>query len=303
VRPNVAFGFAMLNVNDVVPLSGSVVAPKALVMLGGVPTDKLAVAVFPVPPLVEDTGPDMLVKEPAVAPSTFATTVHELFTAMPPPTKLMLVPPAVAKAVPPQVFARPFGVATTKPVGSVSANATPASATVLAAGFVIVKVSDVVPFNAIDVGLNALAIDGGATTASVAVAVFPVPPLVELTAPDVFVNEPGVAASTFATTVHELFPAIVPPVKLMLVPPAVAEAAPPQLFVKPFGVATTKPVGSVSLNATPLSATVLPVGLVIVNVSALVPFTGMELGLNPLAIDGGATTVKVAVLLAAPGPL
>src|SRR5262249_57885832 len=114
---------------------------------------------------------------PEVFPVTFATTVQELFTAMLPPVRLMLVPPAVADAAPPQLFVKPFGVATTNPVGSVSLNATPASATVLAAGFVMVKVSVLVPFNGIELGLKALAIDGGATTVSVSLAVFPVPPL------------------------------------------------------------------------------------------------------------------------------
>src|SRR5215468_5718030 len=219
-----------------------------------------------------------------------------------PPVKLMLVPAGAAAAVPPQLLVKPFGVATTSPVGSVSLNATPVSATVFAAGFVIVKVNVLVPFNGIELGLKALAIDGGATTVSVSLAVFPVPPLVEDTAPEVFVNAPAAVPVTFTTTVQELLTAMLPPVRLMLVPPAAAEAEPPQLFVKPFGVATTNPVGSVSLNATPASATVLAAGFVMVKVSVLVPFNGIELGLKALAIDGGATTVRVAVLLVVPVP-
>src|SRR5215470_10951489 len=136
-----------------------------------------------------------------------------------PPVRLMLVPPDVADAVPPQVLVKPFGVATFSPVGSVSLNATPLSATVLAAGFVIVKVNVLVPFNGIELGLNPLAIDGGATTVSVSLAVFPVPPLVDDTAPEVFVNPPAVPPVTFTTSVQELLTAMLPPVKLMLVPP------------------------------------------------------------------------------------
>jgi hypothetical protein len=51
------------------------------------------------------------------------------------------VAPAAAVAVPPQSLVGL--VATTSPAGSVSGNATPTSATVLAAGLVMVKVSDV----------------------------------------------------------------------------------------------------------------------------------------------------------------
>src|SRR5215468_9378592 len=105
-----------------------------------------------------------------------------------PPVKLMLVPAGAAAAVPPQLLVKPFGVATTSPVGSVSLNATPLCATVLAAGLVMVKVSVLVPFSGIELGLNALAILGGATTVSVSVAVLPVPPSFELTAPDVLVK-------------------------------------------------------------------------------------------------------------------
>src|SRR5881227_3369603 len=96
----------------------------------------------------------------------------------------MLLPPAVATAVPPQVSLNPLGVATTSPAGNVSVNDTPASATVLAAGFVIVNVNAETPFTVIDAGLNAFVIEGGATTASIAVLlVVPVPPSVEVIAP------------------------------------------------------------------------------------------------------------------------
>ena len=45
--------------------------------------------------------------------------------------------------------------------------------------------------------------------------------------------------------------ATVPPVSETLPEPAVAVGVPEQVFVNPFGVATTNPVGKVSLNATP----------------------------------------------------
>jgi len=54
-------GFWMVNVSEVVPFSGMLAAPNALVIEGGVATVKLAEAVLPVPPLVEVTLPVVLV--------------------------------------------------------------------------------------------------------------------------------------------------------------------------------------------------------------------------------------------------
>src|SRR5260221_6683772 len=95
------------------------------------------------------------------------------------------------------------------------------------------------------------------------------------------------------TTVHDVLVAIEPPVKLMLVEPATAAGVPPQVLLSPLGVATTSPVGSVSLNATPASATVFAAGFVIVNVSDVVPFSGTPTAPNAFAMDGGATTVRL----------
>src|SRR5258707_693429 len=78
----------------------------------------------------------------------------------------------------------------------------------------------------------------------------------------------------------------------------VVVSVPPQTVVVP--VATDNPAGSVSVNATPVSA-VLALGFVIVNVSEVVPFRGIVVGLNAFAIDGGAitgaaSTIKGALL-------
>src|SRR5512144_2645845 len=88
---------------------------------------------------------------------------------------------AVVVSVPPHTVAK--ALATVSPVGRVSVNATPVSATALAAGLVMVKVNDVVAFSAMPAGLKTLAIDGGATTLIDAEAVPPVPPSVEVTLP------------------------------------------------------------------------------------------------------------------------
>jgi len=139
-------------------------APKALLMVGNATTVKVAVLlVAPVPPFVEETAPEVFVKMPAAAPFTLTLTVQVPAAATVPPESEMLLEPAVAVAVPLQVFASPFGVATTMPEGSVSLNANPVSATVLAEGLVIVNVSVLLAFKPIDVGLKALLINGAET--------------------------------------------------------------------------------------------------------------------------------------------
>jgi hypothetical protein len=68
----------------------------------------------------------------------------------------------------------------------------------------MVKFNDVVAFNAIVEGTNAFAIDGGATTFSVAVLlVTPVPPSVELIAPVVLFASPATVPVTFTVKVHD----------------------------------------------------------------------------------------------------
>ncbi len=71
--------------------------------------------------------------------------------------------------------------------------------------------------------------------------------------------------------------------------PAIAVIVPPPHEpVSPFGVATTRPAGSVSVKPTPVSA-VPAFGLVSVKVSVVVPFTTMLAAPKALAIVGGAT--------------
>ncbi len=105
---------------------------------------------------------------------------HWLFAAIVAPVSAIPVG-AVVVSVPPQTVA--VALATVRPVGNVSVNATPLRATALAAGLVMVNVSDVVAFSAMLLGLNTLAMDGGATTLIAAEAVPPVPPSVEVTLP------------------------------------------------------------------------------------------------------------------------
>jgi hypothetical protein len=282
-----------VNVSEVEPFSGTLAAPNALIITGGATTVMLAFDVFPVPPSVEVTC-TLLFFTLAVVPVTFAESVHEEFVARVPPARLSTPDPAIAVATPPQVLVRALGVATTSPAGKLSVNATPVSEIALLAGFVIVNVSDVDPFKGMAAAPNDLVIVGGVATVRFAVAVFPVPPFVEETAPVVFTKLPDAVPVTFTVNVQVLLTATVPPVSDTLPDPATAVATPPQVLVSPFGVATTIPAGNVSVKATPVSATAFAAGFVIVNVSEVVPLSGIFAAPNALAIVGGVTTLTLA---------
>src|SRR6516164_9664602 len=117
------------------------VAPNAFAIIGAVRalTITVAVAVLPVPPLVEETAPVMLVLPPATVPVTLTENVQDALAARVAPVRLALVPPAAAEMVPPpHEPVRPLGVATRSPAGNASVNATPLSA-VKALGLVMVK--------------------------------------------------------------------------------------------------------------------------------------------------------------------
>jgi hypothetical protein len=285
------FGLTGLKFRSVVAFSGIVAAMKSLVIVGGEATVRLAVAVLPVPPLVEVTLPVVLVYWPDAAPVTVIENWHWLFAAIVAPDRLMPVG-AVVVSVPPQTVEEEL--ATVKPVGSVSVKATPVNGSRLAAGLVRVNVNEVVAFSAMAEGLNALAIEGGASTFTEAEAVPPVPPSVEVMAPVVLFCCPADVPVTFTVNVQELLVAIVPPDKLIVFVPAAAVMVPaPQEPVNPFGVEMTSPAGSVSLKATPVSDT-LVFGLLMVNVSEVVPFSGIAAAPNALVIVGGLATVRLA---------
>ncbi len=186
-------------------------------------------------------------------PVTFTVSVQLLLTAIVPPVNEMLPEPATAVAVPPQVLVSPLGAATTKPAGKESVKATPAWATLLAAGFVMVNVSEVVPFNGMVAAPKALLIVGGAITVMLTEAVPPVPPSTEVTLPVILFFTPPVVPVTLTEKVQELLAAKEAPERLtMLVACVAVIVPPPQLPVSPFGVETTRPTGKVSLKPTPV---------------------------------------------------
>lgn len=285
------FGLLMLKLKVVVPFNGMVAAPKLLVMETGLATVKLADAVFPVPPLVEVTAPVVFVYWPDAAPVTVTLNWHWLFALIVAPDNAIPVG-AVVVNVPPQTVL--VLLATVKPEGNVSVNATPLRATVLATGLVIVKVSEVVAFNAIVAGLNALAIEGGATTVTLAEAAVPLPPSFELTALVVLFFNPAVVLVTFTLKVHELLAARVAPDRLIALVFCVAVMVPPpQLPVNPFGVEMMSPAGRVSVKPTPVSATGLE--LLMVKLRLVDPFSGMLDAPKALLMLGGPTTVSEAL--------
>ena len=242
--------------------------------------------------------PVVLLFTPVVVPVTFTEMLHGPLDARVPAARLTEPEPATAVVVPPQVLLRPFGVATSNPAGSVSLNATPLRPIVF--GLLMVKLRLVLPFTGIEAAPKALLMVGGLATVMLADAVLPVPPLVEVTAAVVLFFTPEVVPVTFTEIEHELLTATVPVLRATLPLPAAAVMVPPQVLVSPFGVATTRPGGRVSVNATPVNATVFAAGFVIVKLRLVVPFTGIEAVPNALLMLGGATTDSVCCAKAAP---
>lgn len=180
------------------------------------------------------------------------------------------------------------------PGGSVSLKPTPVSPTVLPAGLEIVKLKVADPFSGMLVPPKASLIIGGAATARLAVAVFPVPPLVEPTVTLLFFA-PAVVPVTFKLSVQEAPAASVPPDRLTADEPVAAAAVPVQVVVKPLGVATSRPVGKLSLNPTLVSDTVFAAGLVIVKASEVVPFSAILGAPNDSAMVGAAGELGVGL--------
>jgi hypothetical protein len=184
----------MVKVRLVEPLSGTLAAPKDFVITGGASTVMDAFEVLPVPASFEVIVTELFLT-PAVDPVTFTEIAQVALADRVPPERVTVEAPAVAVAVPPHVFESDGVLATTRPAGKLSVNASPVSAR-LEFGLLTLNVSDVVPFNGRDAAPKALAIDGGLATDKFAVAVLPVPPLVEVTAPVVLVYWPEAAPVT-----------------------------------------------------------------------------------------------------------
>jgi hypothetical protein len=121
---------------------------------------------------------------------------------------------------------------------------------------VIVKLSEVDPFNGMLAAPKAFEIVGEATTVIEALEVFPVPPSVEVAWMLLFFT-PAVVPWTLTESVQEALAANVPAERLIEPDPATAVAVPPHVLLR-FGVgATTNPAGRLSVKATPVNATLV----------------------------------------------
>jgi hypothetical protein len=274
----VAFGFVRVKVRPKV-LFGVVPAKlKFSPIDGGKTTATLANAVPPLPPSSEVTAPVVLFWTPVAVLVTFTLNVQDAFVDRAAFVRLIVLLPALAAIVPPlHEPLNPTGVETTSPAGSVSLKLTPLKEAV-AFGFTITKLRLVLPFRAMDATPNVLVMRGGATFAGgptfrLADAVFPLPALVDVTAPVVLVRFPVDVPFTVTLNVHEPFAAMLAPVKVTPFDPAAAVMLPPpQEPVNPLGVATTSPAGKISVNATPVMAAVFAAGFVMVKLRLVVAF-------------------------------
>ena len=97
---------------------------------------------------------------------------------------------------------------------------------------------------------------------------------------------PAVVAVTFTETAHEAPAATVPLDKLTADDPVIAVMAPPQVFMRLLGVATSNPAGRLSVKAMPVRVA-LAFGLVMLNVSVIVPFSATVAAPNDFVIVGG----------------
>jgi hypothetical protein len=304
--PEVGFERAKVRVLVFVPEVRLMVAGEKLLVIWGAMdmTSRLAMADSPEPPLEDVTLPVVLTLEPELVALTSTFTVQMLFARIKPFENVIEVAPEVgAKVGVPQAVALALGtVATSRPVGRESLNATPASRE-SELGLPRVIVSVLVWFVLIETGENALLMEGGLTAADeyrtviFAAAVLPLPPLVEVTAPLVLVLIPSIVEVRFTLTVQDPPTEIVPLLKVRVDAPAVGEKVgePQPADTTGVGVsATGSPAGRGSLKDTPVRATVFTTGLEIVKVRVVISSKDISSGEKLLLIIGEAMTVSVA---------
>lgn len=198
--------------------------------------------------------------------------------------------------VPPQVLDP--NPATVRPPVRLSLKATEVNV-VEPFGFWRLKVNvDCTP-NLVAPELNEAVMTGGAipdtgTVREAVLLVAPVPLSLEKMLPVVLLNVPVfVGLVTVTLKLHDPPAPSPPPDRLtdvdpavMLALPAGAPTVPPQVFVDD-DVATCRPIGNVSVTATPVSA-VEPLGLLMLKVNVDVPLSPIVPGENDLLMVGGA---------------
>lgn len=221
------------SVSVVVPPSGNTDTPKFVVIAGadskGGSMFNGADAVLPVPPFADVTALVTLTMLPTpAAPSTVTAKLQETPDASDAPESATLLDPATAVIVPPpQEPVNPLGVATTRPEGNVSVKPIPVSGPVFNAELLMINVRLVVPFRAICDAPNVFVMEGGTPTITLAEAVPPVPPSLDVTAPVVLFCTPLDIPVTLTLKVHCELALKIAPARLTLPAPAVAVIVPP----------------------------------------------------------------------------
>src|SRR5204863_9840685 len=86
------------------------------------------------------------------------------------------------------------------------------------------------------------------------------------------------------------------PDQVMVLEPGVAVTVPPPGLgsLSPFGLATTRPAGRLSVKPTPVSVG-FPAGLEMTNLRTVEVLSGIEAGVNDTPADGASTTVRLAL--------
>lgn len=256
-------------------------------------TSRDAVADWPAPPLVEVMELVVLTLLPVVSPVMFTENEQELPVRTVAPEREILLG-AVVVSVPPQVVA--VLPAIVKPEGSVSVNATPVNEVVFAEGLVMVNVSALLAFSAMVAGLKAMERAGGPTIVRFTVLlVAPAPPSFEVIELVVLGTSPAWFPVRSTLSVQDAWWVTLPPDSCINCPPTGAVAVPPQLLFTLAGLATTsipsRPLAKTSEKATPVRS-VAALGLLIVNVSVVIPFRGIDAGLKLLWMEGAWTSLK-----------
>src|SRR5882724_604807 len=267
----------MVKVKLVAPFNGILTSPNALMITGGATTVRAAVEVLPVnPPTSVEVPVTLLFFSPPVVPVTLTEIVQDAAGAKVAPVKLTLDETATAVVVPPHVLVKPFGVATIKPAGSASVNATPFSVK-LTLVLLSVKVRLVEPFRGIVTAPKAFAIVGGLMTVMLAdagLALVSPPASVAVTLLEVLFCTPSVTPLTSTDIVQLVLIPTVPPEKLKVAKPGGAVTVPPHPLTTLGVKAIDSPPGRTSVKARPFKEFAV-LGLVMVKVRVLTPFTGI----------------------------
>lgn len=156
--------------------------------------------------MIEVTGFVTFVCVPIAAPAALTVMEQLVPASMVASVKVILAVPATAVTLPPQVDVRSDGVAILKPEGKLSTTATPLRLLV-EFGLLKVRVNVVVELIAMVGSAKDFWITGGAMTWIEAVALFPVPPFVDVTGSVVLVNRPA-AIPRMSTDVEQDAPGI-----------------------------------------------------------------------------------------------